>query len=167
MSIFDKFKKPFEKVGKDQKQAPGVSVVKKTDKDSSVKKKESSEKENQAGVEVQNKIKVSKGSRKIETKLRDLSGHASGIIIRPLQTEKGTDLTIQSKYLFEVIPGATKSEVKKAIFGIYNVKPISVNMISVSGKAVRFGRITSKRKNKKKAIVTLKLGEKIEVFEGV
>ena len=60
-----------------------------------------------------------------------------------------------------------KVEVKKAIRTIYNVEPIKVNIANFSGKSVRYGRIKGKTKNWKKAIVTLKQGDKIEVYEGV
>ena len=62
---------------------------------------------------------------------------------------------------------ANKIEITKAIQSLYGVNPVKVNIIKVGGKAVNFGRVSGKRKNFKKAIVTLRKGERIEVFEGV
>jgi large subunit ribosomal protein L23 len=60
-----------------------------------------------------------------------------------------------------------KVEVKKAIRVIYKVDPVSVNIANFSGKKVRYGRRSGKTKDWKKAIVTLKSGDKIQVYEGV
>lgn len=92
---------------------------------------------------------------------------ASDVILRPIVTEKSAHLAAQGQYIFEVDPKANKIQVKNAIRTMYNVIPTSVNIQSVEGKQVRFGRTFGKRKDWKKAIVTLKEGQKIEVYEGV
>lgn len=92
---------------------------------------------------------------------------ASDVISRPIVTEKSAHLAAQGQYIFEVDPKANKIQVKNAIRTMYSVIPTSVNIQSVEGKQVRFGRTYGKRKDWKKAIVTLKKGQKIEVYEGV
>lgn len=89
-------------------------------------------------------------------------------IIRPLITEKITYLQeTADKYGFEVHPKMNKIEVAKQIEERFNVKVKSVRMLNVSGKWKRMGRTEGKRRNWKKAIVTLQKGHKIELFEGV
>ena len=72
-----------------------------------------------------------------------------------------------NKYLFEVSPKANKVEIKKAVQAVYGVSPVKVNIINLSGKKIRYGKVRGKTKDKKKAIITLKQGETIEVYEGV
>lgn len=88
-------------------------------------------------------------------------------IVKPLVTEKASVLNALNQYVFAVAKDANKIEVAKAIESIYGVKPVSVNMLRVSGKNVRFGRIQGKRKDWKKAVVTLPAGKSIKVYEGV
>lgn len=91
------------------------------------------------------------------------------VIIRPLITERGTTLKEKGKYLFEVHPDATKREIREAVEKIFKkdkVKVSKVNTTTVPGKVRRFGRHLSKDYRWKKAVVTLKAGQKIELFEG-
>ncbi len=85
------------------------------------------------------------------------------VIVRPLFTEKSERMRAHNQYVFEVAPFANKIEVKRALEVLYNVHPVRVQMITVRGKVVRFGRRHGKRKNWKKAIVTVREGERIEV----
>ena len=89
-------------------------------------------------------------------------------IIRPLLTEKMVKLqeTI-NKYGFEVHPDINKIEIAKRIEDRFNVKVKNVRVLNVSGKMKKMGRFEGKRRNWKKAIVTLQEGFKIELFEGV
>jgi len=89
------------------------------------------------------------------------------VIMKPLITEKSTDLAQLNKYVFVVPATANKNSVAQRIFGIYGVKPVKVNIIRRPGKVVRYGRKSGTTKSYKKAIVTLAQGEKIEVYEGV
>ena len=90
------------------------------------------------------------------------------VLKRPLLTEKGTDLKEgMNKYLFEIDRRANKIEVKNAVEQIFSVKVDAVHTISVKGKLKRVGRNFGKRSDWKKAVVTLKAGEKIEIIEGV
>lgn len=90
------------------------------------------------------------------------------VLKRPLLTEKGTDQKeSMNKYLFEVDRGANKIQVKNAVEKIFSVKVDDVHTVNVKGKVKRVGRNIGKRSDWKKAIVTLKAGEKIEIIEGV
>ncbi|HLB05765.1 MAG TPA: 50S ribosomal protein L23 [Thermodesulfobacteriota bacterium] len=90
------------------------------------------------------------------------------ILKRPLLTEKGTDQKEAfNKYLFEVDKCANKIEIKNAVEKIFSVKVDDVHTVNVKGKVKRVGRNFGKRSDWKKAVVTLKAGEKIEIIEGV
>lgn len=86
------------------------------------------------------------------------------IIIAPVITEKSTDITSNElKYVFKVNAKANKNQIKLAIEKIFNVKVESVNTINVQGKKKRVGRYSGMTNKYKKAIVTLKSGNKIEL----
>ena len=89
------------------------------------------------------------------------------IIVRPVVTEKANRaLMASNKVTFEVAPGANKSEIKKAIETLFKVKVVKVNTITTPGKVRRFGAHQSQQSDVKKAVATLKAGDKIELFEG-
>ena len=88
---------------------------------------------------------------------------AYDIIKTLLRTEKGTMLEPQRKYFFEVSIRATKFEIKKAVEEIYKVKVAQTNITIVPGKRKRVRQQIGYTSDWKKAIVTLKEGEKIEV----
>ena len=85
------------------------------------------------------------------------------LIKKPLVTEKATSLNGAGKYVFMVKPSATKNEVKKAIQELYNVKPVRVNMVNRPPKGKRFRGRRGLRSGYRKAIVTLKTGETIDL----
>ena len=89
------------------------------------------------------------------------------ILKRPLITEKSTALQEQGKYAFEVNRGANKYEIKNAVEKAFKVTVMSVNVITVPGETHRVGRNKVFRQPWKKAVVTLKSGDKIQFFEGV
>ena len=89
------------------------------------------------------------------------------VLIRPIITEKTTLLMQENKYTFQVPLNANKVEIRKAVESIFNVKVEKVATIRVLGKTKRMGRTMGKRSDYKKAIVTLKAGETIELFEDV
>lgn len=90
------------------------------------------------------------------------------IVKRPLLTEKSDRLReTNNQYCFEVAVWANKLEVKAAIESLFEVKVSSVRIQNRIGKAKRMGRFAGKRADWKKAIVTLKEDEVIELFEGV
>lgn len=87
------------------------------------------------------------------------------IIIRPVITEKATELAKQNKYVFRVHKKANKDMIEKAINSIFGVTPVKVNVMVVRGKRKRVRYNYGYTASWKKAIVTLKEGDKIEVFE--
>ena len=89
---------------------------------------------------------------------------ARDIIIRPLITERSTELMSEGKYVFVVDKRANKIEIGKAVKEIFDVKVESVHTINVTGKTKRRGRTVGKRADYKKAIVKLAQGETIEFF---
>ena len=90
------------------------------------------------------------------------------IIRRPLVTEKTSiQKEIANQVTFEVDRRANRIEIRRAIESIFNVKVENVRTMQVKGKVKRRGRFLGKRRDWKKAIVTLKPGERIEFFEGV
>ena len=89
-----------------------------------------------------------------------------GTIVRPLLTERSTILKEKfNQYLFETSLGATKPDIKKAVEDLFKVKVESVRTMIVTGKFRRFGRGGGMRSDWKKAIVTLKEGQKIDFAE--
>ncbi len=111
-----------------------------------------------------------KDERKEKEEEKDfVSGYsrAHKILVRPLVTEKISDLGTQNKYAFEVSLEANKIEVSKAIKGVYGVKPEKVNIIKMKGKRVRVGLVRGKRKDWKKAVITLPKGKTINVYESI
>jgi large subunit ribosomal protein L23 len=90
------------------------------------------------------------------------------IVRRARITEKGTKLReSQNGYLFEVARDANKIEIKKAVEAIFSVKVATIRTLRVHGKPKRVGRHAGHRPDWKKAIVTLKKGQTIELFEQV
>jgi len=89
------------------------------------------------------------------------------VIVRPVVTEKTTDLGEHDKYVFEVASEANKNEVKQAIERFFGVKVLDVRTLNVKGKPKRLGRHLGRRKDWKKAIVTLQSGDKIDLFDVV
>ena len=85
-------------------------------------------------------------------------------IKQPWITEKAGDLSALGKYIFVVDKKTNKSEVKKAVESIYSVKVENINIISMKGKAKRLGRSLGKTSSFKKAIITLKQGQKIDIM---
>lgn len=91
----------------------------------------------------------------------------SHIIIRPLVTEKSMSAVSKGKYTFMVAKSATKSAIKHAVKGKFNVTVSSVATSLVKGKTHRVGtrRVEVTKAHWKKATVTLKKGDKIALFE--
>ena len=90
------------------------------------------------------------------------------IIIRPLITEKTSiQKELHNQLTFEVDRRANRIEIAQAIESLFNVRVAAVKTMQVTGKTKRRGRVTGKRRDWKKAIVTLMPGERIDFFEGV
>jgi large subunit ribosomal protein L23 len=88
-------------------------------------------------------------------------------IIRPIVTEQ-TSAAYQEKgeYTFEVAPDANKASIKQAIEKLFGVKVTGVWTLNVRGKTRRVGTTSGRRPHWKKAIVTLRDGDTISIFEG-
>jgi large subunit ribosomal protein L23 len=91
------------------------------------------------------------------------------VIKKPLVTEKAVSSpsSTGSFYAFEVARQATKTDIKRAVEKLFKVHVVKVNTAIVCGKLKKVGRSQGYRSNWKKAMVSLKAGEKIEIFEGV
>ena len=89
------------------------------------------------------------------------------VLLRPTITEKSTLLQESGKYTFHVAPGANKVEVKEAVEKNFGVKVLDVNITKLHGKVKRYGPKMSKHPDVKKAVVTLKPGDRINLIEGL
>ena len=89
------------------------------------------------------------------------------IIRRPIITERASNLQeSQNKYVFEVLRGANKVDIQRAVESMFEVEFVKVNTSTVHGKIKRLGRFQGRRSNWKKAVVTLADGYTIDFFEG-
>ena len=90
------------------------------------------------------------------------------VIRKPLVTEKSTIARDEeNKYLFEVDRRATKIDIRNAVEKIFKVNVVNVRTMNMTGKKKRMGRFAGRRRNWKKAVITLTPGSVIEVHEGV
>jgi large subunit ribosomal protein L23 len=111
-------------------------------------------------------VKTAKGAAKV-AKVGLNHELSYRLLVKPLITEKATNLSAENKYVFVVSIKANKIEIAKAIEATYGVKPLAINIINRAGKKVARGKVRGQRKDWKKAIVTLKKGETIKIYEGV
>jgi large subunit ribosomal protein L23 len=88
------------------------------------------------------------------------------VLKRPLVTEKSTLLGESGRYVFEVRKDATKPQIKRAVEAAFDVTVVNVNTLMVHGKTKRYGPRPTTGPSRKKAIVTLRAGESIQLFEG-
>ena len=89
------------------------------------------------------------------------------VLVKPLITEKGTLLQEQGKYVFHISPKANKILVKQAVEQAFGVKVMDVNICWVRGRQKRYGPRISLTPDTKKAIVTLRAGDRIQLIEGL
>jgi len=146
MALLDflKRKKELEKVKKPVKKSGKVSVNK--SEESTIEKSE-------------------KVEEKIETvKTGKSKGFSYNIIKEPHISEKATDLAEKNKYTFKVYANSNKPEIKKSVEGIYGVNVLDVNIIKAPHKKRRLGKTQGFKKGFIKAVVTIKEGQKIEIF---
>lgn len=95
------------------------------------------------------------------------TGIATLVLRHPHVTEKAARVSGQRQYVFVVPVGATKLQVKEAVLKLYGVRPVSVNVVRMKGKRVRFGGRPGIQKDWKKAVVTLAPGASLAIYEGV
>jgi len=89
------------------------------------------------------------------------------VLVEPWVTEASTRALELNKYVFKVGQDAGKKQVKQSIEDLYKVKVISVNTVNIPRKKQSYGRTPGWKSGYKKAIVTLKAGDSIELFKGV
>jgi large subunit ribosomal protein L23 len=95
-----------------------------------------------------------------------MSLHPAQILIRPVVSEKSYHQITENRYTFRVHPDAHKTQVRQAVEELFDVKVTSVNIVQMPAKPKRRGMIKGTKSGWKKAIVELKAGDKIEIFEG-
>ncbi len=87
------------------------------------------------------------------------------VLREPWITEASTAAMEMNKYVFKISPDATKKQVKSSVESLYKVHVLSVHTISLPGKARNYGKTSGWKSGLRKAIVTLKKGEKIGLFD--
>ena len=92
---------------------------------------------------------------------------ASQIIIRPVVSEKSYVLATTDKYTFRVHPDAHKTQVKQAVEELFDVKVLEVRTLSVKSKPKRRGYTSGRTRQWKKAIVQVRAGDTIPIFQGL
>jgi large subunit ribosomal protein L23 len=95
-----------------------------------------------------------------------VSLHPNEVLLSPVVSEKSYSLIEDRKYSFRVHPDAHKTQVRQAVEELFGVKVQAVNIIQVRPKPKRRGLVRGRRPGWKKAIVQLREGEAIEIFEG-
>lgn len=148
MALLDIFKKKQEE--------------KKTEEKKTVEKKKEKEEKVFPVVEVAKEKVINKIEKPAQGE-KDFSQIAFRILERPHITEKAINLGQENKYVFKVNQDANKNEVKKAIQELYGVKVEDVNIINIPKKKRRLGRSEGFKSGYKKAVVTVKQGDKIEI----
>jgi len=151
MTIFDIFKKTKEEPKeRETEKIPEVQVEKKQRKPAKPGKRKSQKPERQKDFIKRPKEKFAVGAYRI------LKG--------PHITEKATDLAKSNQYIFKVYPRTNKTEIKKAIEGLYGVDVVSVNIVNNPPRKKRVGKIEGWIGGCKKAIIKIKEGQTIEVL---
>lgn len=89
------------------------------------------------------------------------------LILKPIITEKGTMQMELNKYVFDVLPKATKPDIKAAIESLFDVTVVKVNTLTLPRKKRRVGKFVGYKAQYKRAIVTLKDGDSIVLFPDV
>jgi len=115
---------------------------------------------------------MEKNDKKIEEKKKEspaVSGSSFSykFLLAPWITEASTAAAELNKYVFKVDSSANKNQIKKAIEDLYKVKVTAVNTVKIARKFRNYGRTPGWKAGFKKAIITVKAGDKIELFEGV
>lgn len=148
----------------------GLFNKKKKKEDASDKALGKSETKKDVAKKADSKLKVehkkSASDRSSKNKAKK-SGQAHRFLLKPIISEKATIGASDNQYTFQVSIDANKVAISKSIEEVYGVVPKSVNIINKRGKNVRFGRKFGRTKNFKKAIVTLKKGDTIKLYEGI
>lgn len=124
-------------------------------------KEKQPEKKSEKASAAKKEIKKEAKAPVVEGKLRGVSFE---IVKEPHISEKSTILGQANQYVFKVYQRANKQEVKKSVEGIYGVNVLKVRTVKIAPKKRRLGRTEGFKKGYAKAIVTIKEGQKIELF---
>ncbi|SRR3989339_1428265 len=149
MSFINKFKSKFENLGQKKSQSDA------TPRDEKEMVEEKPVKAKEAVV-----VKTNK-----KAKANKVTGEAYRVLVHPHVSEKTAILAHSGKYVFIVSPDATKLGVKRAVLATYGTMPERVQIQKSPGKAVRFGKSYGRRKDLKKAIVTMPKGKTLPIYE--
>ena len=95
-----------------------------------------------------------------------MSLHPAEVLIRPVVSEKSYHQITENRYTFRVHKDAHKTQIRQAVEELFEVKVVRVNVVQMPAKPKRRGLHRGTRPGWKKAIVELKPGDKIEIFEG-
>ena len=95
-----------------------------------------------------------------------MSLHPNEVLLAPVVSEKSYSLITDRKYTFKVHKDAHKTQIRQAVEELFDVKVVSVNVLTVRPKPKRRGGTRGQKPGWKKAIVELRPGDKIEIFEG-
>ncbi|HEY2353875.1 MAG TPA: 50S ribosomal protein L23 [Gaiellaceae bacterium] len=95
-----------------------------------------------------------------------MSLHPAQVLISPVVSEKSYSQIVENRYTFKVHKDAHKTQIRQAVEQLFDVHVVAVNVIKVQPKPKRRGLIQGTKKGWKKAIVEVKAGEKIDIFEG-
>ena len=110
---------------------------------------------------IEKKPEVKPGKKKIE---RRLKVEAWRVLKEPHVTEKSTDLAKRNQYVFRVHSQTNKTEIKEVIEDLYRVDVVTVRIVNIPSKNRRLGKTEGWRKGYKKAIISVKKGQKIELL---
>jgi large subunit ribosomal protein L23 len=95
-----------------------------------------------------------------------VSLHPAQVLIRPVISEKSYEQITQNRYTFKVHQDAHKTQIRQAVEELFDVKVVAVNIVKVQPKPKRRGLTRGTKPGWKKAIVELRPGDSIEIFEG-
>jgi len=95
-----------------------------------------------------------------------MSLHPGEVLIAPVVSEKSYGQIVQNRYTFKVHKDAHKTQVRQAVEQLFDVRVVNVNIVQVQPKPKRRGLTKGTRPGWKKAVVQLKAGDTIEIFEG-
>ena len=144
MGLFEIFKKKEEKKKEKKEKKEPIKIAKPKEKEPEAKKEEV-------------RPRVIRPGKKI-------ASGAYRVLAAPHITEKATMLSEKNKYTFRVQPGRNKIEIKRAVEEVYGIEVTAVRVISVPRKRRRLGKKMGWRKGYRKAIVSIKKGQKIEIM---
>jgi large subunit ribosomal protein L23 len=95
-----------------------------------------------------------------------MSLHPAQILIKPVVSEKSYHQITENRYTFKVHADAHKTQIRQAVEELFDVKVVAVNIVKMPAKPKRRGMVKGTKPGWKKAIVELKAGDTIEIFEG-